>query len=272
MTQRALGFASLATRSASEEAPVAPSLTSACTASVERSKTTEVWPFFIRRRTMFAPILPSPIIPSCIGRVLLRRPSTTASRRLGYVRPRERPVDAKKSAGRAVDDRHPPFGRAGLDGSRSLASRGQVRHAAEGRNVLRVSTGQRERHGFAPIAAQKADPFEGRRGATGVASRGCGSPKAGGDRGASHAIDREIEPPARRPSADARDRDARLNEVDVSPQLGLRKELDAPLADIVPVLAGRRAAGRELESSFVALDAHRGVAHARRRGVGLPPL
>jgi hypothetical protein len=63
MMQMARGASIFLTSSASDAAPVAPSLTSAATASAERSKTTPLWPFFIRRRTMFAPMRPSPIIP-----------------------------------------------------------------------------------------------------------------------------------------------------------------------------------------------------------------
>src|SRR5207245_2633401 len=43
-----------------------PSPTSVCTAAAETSCTTQVWPPRSRRRTMFAPMRPSPIMPICI--------------------------------------------------------------------------------------------------------------------------------------------------------------------------------------------------------------
>src|SRR4029077_12432315 len=61
------GFSSFITRSASEVAPIAFSFTRSLTALGERSNTTHVCPFFSSRRTMFAPILPRPIIPICIN-------------------------------------------------------------------------------------------------------------------------------------------------------------------------------------------------------------
>src|SRR5262249_39476355 len=47
-----------------------PSFARACAASPLRSNTTHWWPARNSRRTMFAPILPSPIIPICISRYL----------------------------------------------------------------------------------------------------------------------------------------------------------------------------------------------------------
>jgi hypothetical protein len=61
------GFSSFLTRSASEEAPTAFSCVSSSTASGDLSKTTHCWSPWRRRRTMFAPILPSPIIPICMA-------------------------------------------------------------------------------------------------------------------------------------------------------------------------------------------------------------
>src|SRR5262249_14101492 len=49
-----------------EAVPTALSLTSASTAAVDRSNTTHEWPPFMSRRTILAPMRPSPIIPSCI--------------------------------------------------------------------------------------------------------------------------------------------------------------------------------------------------------------
>src|SRR5450759_2924307 len=66
ISHAARGGVSFATNSSSDDAPTAPSVTSCFTASALRSYTTHVCPFFIRRRTMFAPIRPSPIIPSCM--------------------------------------------------------------------------------------------------------------------------------------------------------------------------------------------------------------
>src|SRR5258708_37981279 len=66
ISQMARGFCSFCTKSSIELAPVAPSPESCLTLSALRSYTTQVWPFFCRRRTMLAPIRPRPIIPSCI--------------------------------------------------------------------------------------------------------------------------------------------------------------------------------------------------------------
>src|SRR6266702_5080160 len=66
MSQIARGFLSFLTKSLREFAPAAPSLASCFTESALRSYTTHLCPFFCRRRTMLAPILPSPIMPSCI--------------------------------------------------------------------------------------------------------------------------------------------------------------------------------------------------------------
>src|SRR5580704_16936492 len=66
INQTALGFCSLFAKSWSEEDPTAFSWVSSFTALADMSKTTHWWPPLISRRTMFAPILPRPIIPSCI--------------------------------------------------------------------------------------------------------------------------------------------------------------------------------------------------------------
>src|SRR3954470_5632275 len=75
--QIARGLASLLTKSCSDDEPVAPSLASADTASTDTSCTTHWCPPRMSRRTMFAPIRPSPTIPSCIG-LSLPRDSTSA--------------------------------------------------------------------------------------------------------------------------------------------------------------------------------------------------
>src|SRR5580698_1650108 len=67
INQMARGFSSFLTNSGSDEAPTAFSATSSSTAFGDMSKTTQLWPALSSRRTMFAPILPSPIIPSCIN-------------------------------------------------------------------------------------------------------------------------------------------------------------------------------------------------------------
>src|ERR1700722_14224025 len=72
MSQTALGFASFFTNSWSDDAPAAFSLTRSFTACGDRSNTTQSCPFLISRRTMLAPILPSPTIPSCIYSPLLK--------------------------------------------------------------------------------------------------------------------------------------------------------------------------------------------------------
>ncbi len=67
MSQTARGLSSFFTKSTSEVDPTALSCTSSCTVFGDMSKTTHGWPPLMSRRTMFAPIRPSPIIPSCIG-------------------------------------------------------------------------------------------------------------------------------------------------------------------------------------------------------------
>src|SRR5207249_3214003 len=72
ISQTARGFSSFLTRSASEDDPVARSLTISLTVSGDMSKTTQSCPPLSRRRTMLAPIRPRPIIPSCIWDLLFR--------------------------------------------------------------------------------------------------------------------------------------------------------------------------------------------------------
>jgi hypothetical protein len=67
ISQTERGGFSFATKSSSEAAPAAPSAASPRTVSALRSHTTHSWPARMRRRTMFAPMRPRPIIPSCIG-------------------------------------------------------------------------------------------------------------------------------------------------------------------------------------------------------------
>ncbi len=69
------GFASFPTKSTRDEAPTACSCASRATVSFDMSKTTHVCPPPISRRTMFAPIRPSPIIPSCMARSLPGQPA-----------------------------------------------------------------------------------------------------------------------------------------------------------------------------------------------------
>src|SRR6185295_15833304 len=66
INQTARGFCSCFTKSAREEAPVAFSRTPSSTAVGDRSNTTHCWPPRNSRLTMFAPILPRPIMPICI--------------------------------------------------------------------------------------------------------------------------------------------------------------------------------------------------------------
>ena len=58
--------------------PRAPSFASAFTASGERSNATHSWPPRCSRRTMLAPMRPSPIIPSCIACSAIRLSSALA--------------------------------------------------------------------------------------------------------------------------------------------------------------------------------------------------
>src|SRR5882672_11472964 len=67
ISQIARGFCSFLTKSSNEVEPVAPSPSNCFTESALRSYTTHLCPFFCNRRTMLAPILPSPIMPSCIA-------------------------------------------------------------------------------------------------------------------------------------------------------------------------------------------------------------
>ena len=69
ITHAARGLSNMATNSSMEEAPFAPSRASALTASGLTSNTTHSCPSRISRRTRFAPIRPSPTIPSCIAAV-----------------------------------------------------------------------------------------------------------------------------------------------------------------------------------------------------------
>src|SRR5262249_28562616 len=69
----ARGFSSFFTKSAREEAPMAFSLTNSSTTCWDLSNTTHWWPPRSRRRTIFAPILPRPIMPICITTPLFSR-------------------------------------------------------------------------------------------------------------------------------------------------------------------------------------------------------
>src|SRR5262247_3072698 len=71
MSHTARGLSSFFTKSASEVDPTAFSCTSSCTVLGDLSKTTHWCPPLMSRRTMFAPIRPSPIIPSCMAVSLL---------------------------------------------------------------------------------------------------------------------------------------------------------------------------------------------------------
>src|SRR5574340_334537 len=90
---RARGLFNRPINSSMEPAPTAPSAASRCTGSGFTSNTTQWWPPRINRRTILAPILPSPIIPNCIGRppsFLFHRALPAAERRdqrLGLARP-----------------------------------------------------------------------------------------------------------------------------------------------------------------------------------------
>ena len=67
ISQIARGLDSLLTKSSSEDDPVTPSPSPGPPQPVaDLSKTTHSWPFFANRRTMLAPILPRPTIPSCM--------------------------------------------------------------------------------------------------------------------------------------------------------------------------------------------------------------
>ncbi len=60
------GFSRFFTSSASEDVPTAFSAANCLTTFGDLSKTTHWWPPWSSRRTMLAPIRPSPIIPSSI--------------------------------------------------------------------------------------------------------------------------------------------------------------------------------------------------------------
>src|SRR5271157_1516681 len=87
ISHTARGFSNLLAMSSNEEAPMAPSCTSASSAFGDRSKTTHWWPSLRSRRTILAPILPSPTIPSCITFSLLRAASRLAALRRRYFLP-----------------------------------------------------------------------------------------------------------------------------------------------------------------------------------------
>ena len=67
MIQMFRGLYSLPTNSSSEFAPSAPSPARPLTTAGFLSYATQWWPSRISRLTRFAPIRPSPIMPSCIG-------------------------------------------------------------------------------------------------------------------------------------------------------------------------------------------------------------
>jgi hypothetical protein len=67
MTQIERGGLRRATKSSIASAPAAPSLSSVAIASALTSWTTHSCPARIRRRTMLAPMRPSPIMPTCIA-------------------------------------------------------------------------------------------------------------------------------------------------------------------------------------------------------------
>src|SRR6478609_1340429 len=73
MITMARGGASSSTNAAMWLAPVAPSAATAATASGSRSVATQLCPAFISRRTMLAPMRPSPIMPICIHFSLLAK-------------------------------------------------------------------------------------------------------------------------------------------------------------------------------------------------------
>ena len=83
ISHTARGLASLRTKSASDAAPMALSLASSVTACGDSVEDHTFVATADQRRTMFAPIRPNPIIPSCM-RVSCSRRSVRA-----------RPVDAR---------------------------------------------------------------------------------------------------------------------------------------------------------------------------------
>src|ERR1700704_4587619 len=74
MIHAARGGVSLVTNSSRDAVPVAPSSSRGRTWAGVWSKTTHSWPWRMSRRTRFAPMRPSPIMPSCIGASLPRFP------------------------------------------------------------------------------------------------------------------------------------------------------------------------------------------------------
>src|SRR5919202_3393965 len=81
MMQMHRGLSSFATKSSIVSAPVAPSPSSVAIASALTSWTTQSWPPRISRRTMLAPMRPSPIMPTCICGLLWFRGRAGPSRR-----------------------------------------------------------------------------------------------------------------------------------------------------------------------------------------------
>src|SRR4051794_26228155 len=88
MIQAARGADSLLTKSSSEDEAIAPSPESLRTDSGSTSKTTTSCPARIRRRVRFAPIRPSPTMPSCIRRCSSQVIPRVAARPPCRVRPR----------------------------------------------------------------------------------------------------------------------------------------------------------------------------------------
>src|SRR5579875_2346757 len=83
ITHATRGFSSFWTNSSSERAPTAPSPSSWLTVSALVSYATAVCPSRMMRRTMLAPIRPSPIMPSCMLLTLLASRAVAADQRVG---------------------------------------------------------------------------------------------------------------------------------------------------------------------------------------------
>src|SRR5262245_37985117 len=83
ISQTARGLSSFFTKSAREAVPTAFSRASSSTTVFDRSKTTHWCPPLSSRRTMLAPIRPSPIIPNCIDDSLFETAKLTLRRSVG---------------------------------------------------------------------------------------------------------------------------------------------------------------------------------------------
>src|SRR5579862_2165482 len=124
------GACSRCTRSVADEAAMAPSPASSCRAAASRSNTTHRWPALPRRRTMFEPMRPRPIIPSCmsLSNVVEGTPTGCGAR-----------TAARTGSQRTASSKHK---------TRSAKIAARLMHAGRGQSSAPAATGPIERRGW----------------------------------------------------------------------------------------------------------------------------